>query len=465
MRNFLFFALPLSSLAAAQNNWMDAGIPGNTIGIQRLWLDPNDERMYAIGYVNMDEQPNNFGNKVIPYYQSDGWSVLSSFHGVLLDVTSYGDTLLVGGTLYAVSYQGDSTPVSSVAAFYDGAWHPYGEFSGAVRRLKVLDGELFAVGAFQLVDGQSCNSVAKRVGGQWVPVGQLEVEPPTSTPNLTDMIKYQGDLYACGVINLAPNGENGIVRFDGQSWSAPGGGILGGVAAGRCMAVYQDELYLGGSFYLNAGNAGHMIQRWNGMEWRSVGGHLRDGVNSTDGAARCYALFEYQGKLLAAGGFQYAAGVPAQTFAIWDGERWCGTGDAISNESHSIALYQDTIYLASGRWVNGDSTNCVVKWVSGALNGVVCSKPLSVQSEALATEVFTLHPNPTTGLLQIQHHGLRPRELFARDALGREVLRQGVPHANTGPLTLDLAPLSPGAYLVTVVDEQGMRFTQRVVRE
>lgn len=78
---------------------------------------------------------------------------------------------------------------------------------------------------------------------------------------------------------------------------------------------------------------------------------------------------------------------------------------------------------------------------------------------------FTLHPNPTSGILQVELHGLRPRELLVSDALGREVLRQGVPHANTGPLTLDLAPLSPGAYLVTVVDDQGMRFTQRVARE
>jgi hypothetical protein len=440
MRSVCWTWLCLPLLASAQGNWVDAGMPGRTVGSLLTKADEQEDRLLAIGQITY---VNDYASPAINSYANGVWSAWEGFRGNTTDVTHFGDTLLVCGTLYAVVEGNDSVPVSRIAAFYDGAWHPYGNFSSLVRRLKVLDGELYAIGAFRYADGVECNGVAKRVGGQWVNVGQLEVEPPTNTPNLVDAIKYQGDLYVCGVVNLAPNGENGIVRFDGQNWSAPGGGLFGGVAGGRAMAIFQDELYLGGSFYLSAGNAGHMIQRWNGTEWRPVGGHLRDRYNSTNGAARCYALFEYDGKLLAAGGFQYAGGVPAQTFAIWDGERWCGTGDAINNESHSIALYQDTLYLASGWIVNGDSTNRLVKWISGPLESVICSEPLGTP-DITDTRSISLYPNPAsthttftwTGTGRVEH------QLF--DHTGR-LVRSGSA-MGSGIVTIPLEGIPPGLY-------------------
>jgi len=433
-----------SSKASAQNNWVDAGMPGRTIGSLRLALD-SELGLLAMGHITVT---NDYGAPVIPHTNTAEWDTLTGFRGSITDATRYGDTLLVTGNLYEVLSLGDTIPFSGIAAYYDGAWHAYGTFQSTslVRRLKVLNGELYAIGAFRYADGQECNGVAKRLGGQWVPVGQLAVEPATNTPNLTDAVLYQGDLYVCGSINLAPNSERGIARFDGLNWSAPGGGILGGVAGGRAMAEYQGELYVGGSIYLSAGNAGHMIQRWDGSTWRAVGGHLRDGNNTTDGAARCYALFEHEGRLLAAGGFQYAGGVPAQTFAIWDGERWCGTGDTISNESHSIALHNDTIYLASGRVVNGDSTNTVVKWVSGPLQGNVCSEPVGVvEAASIEPSAFALHPS-AFGAWTVLGLAPGPCRLDIYDGKGALVHQTTIAIDAQGKGRLQLSDLAPGVY-------------------
>jgi len=77
-----------------------------------------------------------------------------------------------------------------------------------------------------------------------------------------------------------------------------------------------------------------------------------------------------------------------------------------------------------------------------------------------------LHPNPTSGLLNVVlKDGLLPREFCVTDALGREVLRKPLANAGYGPLQIDLGVLSPGGYLVTVFDAQGARHVQRVVRE
>lgn len=440
-------------------------MPGNTIGSLRLWVDSADNTLYALGIINAnDSVPNNYGEMVIPRYRDGAWSILHGFIGVVSDAIRFGDTLLVGGALSGIIRQGiDTLPVSCIAAYYDESWHPYGDFGTAnlVRRLKVLNGELYAIGSFRYAEGQECNGVAKRVGGQWVPVGQLQVVPPSSTPNLLDAIIYQGDLYVTGVINLAPNGANGIARFDGQGWSAPGGGILGGFANGSAMAIYQDELILGGTIYITAGNPGHMIQRWNGSEWRAVGGHLTNTNNNFSSAARCDALFVYEDKLLAAGGFQHAGGVPAQTFAIWDGTAWCGTGDAISNTSHSIALYNDTIYLASGRVVNGDSTNTVVKWVSGAMQGSVCSEVSVAEMEA--GNVFSLFPNPARNSVTLSSHSSRSTSFTVFDALGR-MMEQGSARPNE-QVKLLLEGWTPGIYHVHWSAGEWPRAASRFVKE
>jgi len=439
----------LASTASAQGNWADAGMPGRTIGSLRLAVDP-EHGLMCIGNIT---ETDNFAAPIIPCYRDGAWHILRGFRGSVIDATRYGDTLVVCGTLYAVIEEdGDSIPVTNIAAYYNDAWHPFGSFDpiGAVRRLKVLNGELYAFGFLQ-ADGQLCNGAAKRVGGQWVPVGLLPLQFPDSAPNITDAIIYQGDLYVCGTIYLAPtNGSDGIARFDGQNWTSPGGGLMGG-GSGLVMTVYQEELFLGGSFSLGAGNTGHMIQKWNGTQWSSVGGHLRDGNNSTLGGARCYALFEHQGKLLASGGFQYAGGMPAQTFATWDGSRWCGTGDFITHESHSIALYNDTIYLASGRWVNGDSTNTVVKWVSGPVQGSMCSHPVGVD-ELHSQHELVIFPNPATVAVTLAWNAQHAAPFIICDAAGKQVMQGKL--APGAAAHLLISELAPGLYTVRCTDDE-----------
>lgn len=450
-----------ASPASAQGNWVDADMPGRTPGSLRLRVDP-ELGLMCIGNIT---ETNNFAAPIIPCYQNGAWSILRGFRGTVTDALRFSDTLFVCGYFYAVvESDGDSIPVNNLAAYYDNGWHAIEGFeygNGAIRRLKVLDNELYALGPFLEADGQLCHGVAKRVGRQWVPVGLLPLTFPFNAPDIRDAIIYQGSLYVCGTLDLAPNSADGIARFNGQDWEAPGGGLLGG-GHGIAMAVYQDELYLGGSFSLGPGNAGHAIQKWNGSTWSAVGGHLRDANNTTSGAASCYSLFEHEGKLLAAGGFQYAGGVPAQTFGYWDGTHWCGTGDVISNGSHSIALYNDTIFLASGRWVNGDSTNTVVKWVSGAMQGSVCSEPVGMEEASHPSE-FIISPNPASSSLTLNWSGTTALRYLITDGLGRTVRTGQLPPRSMG--AINVGDLAAGLYHIREADQDNGMRTARFLKE
>jgi len=439
----LWLGLWLLSLAClAQDNWSDAEMPHWTFGIRQVYTDPLSDSLIAIGEVT---EVNDFGTPSLMTYKRGAWSTKLQPRGALRTAVRFGDTLVIAGGLWEV----EGIAVSRIAAFYNNSWHPYGTFGDTlgnwgIRKLRVLNGTLYAMGGFEFVDGQLCNGIAKRENGQWVNVGDLEYI--AADPILVDVIEYQGDIYACGAVSLAPDGARGIIRYDGTSWTAPGGGILGGPSGGLCMAIYQDELILGGTIHRSAGNAGHMIMRWNGEEWRGLGGHLRDQNNDTIGEARCYALLPYEDKLLVAGGFWYAGGVPASRFAIWDGNNWCGTGDEWEGYGESLTIFDDTLFMASGYEVNGLPVNRVAKWVGGAVEGVDCTTVgIEEATSQIAPVILT---GPGEGIFTLRLGQAISLHFTVVDAQGRIVRTGRTDSAGEAPI--DLALRSPGLYCVIV---------------
>ena len=64
-----------------------------------------------------------------------------------------------------------------------------------------------------------------------------------------------------------------MAKWDGQSWSALGDGVLGNV---RALAVFDDGtgpgLYVGGNFRTAGGNTVNCIARWDGTCWTGIQG-------------------------------------------------------------------------------------------------------------------------------------------------------------------------------------------------
>jgi hypothetical protein len=139
----------------------------------------------------------------IPLYRYDGysWDTLGLFGNIVHAAVLYRDTLVVGG---AFKWMQQDT-IKRIACYANGQWLPYGDINsgmqggGSVLSLRVLDGELYALGVFKYADGQLCNGVAKRVGGHWEPLPNW----PTNfegDPYMYDIARYQGRLVACGEV-------------------------------------------------------------------------------------------------------------------------------------------------------------------------------------------------------------------------------------------------------------------------
>ncbi len=166
-------------------------------------------------------------------------------------------------------------------------------------------------------------------------------------------------LYAGGSFQVIGNSRtSGVACWNGQTWAPLGeglGGILSGAATPevKALAVYNGELYAGGSIGLAGGREVNRIARWNGVEWRSVGAGMDHDVNG---------LTVFNGELVAGGDFLFAGGQGARFVARWNGSNWSRMGNAIPDVVTAVGLHQTDLYAAGGfqrfRW-NGTDWNVV----------------------------------------------------------------------------------------------------------
>ena len=205
-------------------------------------------------------------------YNGLAWDTLGLFGHYVRTAVVYHDTLFVGGVF---DYVRNST-ASNIAYYANGAWHPYGTFTnqidhGLVQRLRVVDDTLYAVGQFEYADGQFCQGLAKRVGAHWEPVQGWPDLALNADPWLMDIIRYQGKLVVAGNFSSQDMTLKDMLQYNGTAWvPVCTGCLMGGAENPAVLAIYQDDLYVGGGFFYATGNAGQGIMRWNGQQWSSL---------------------------------------------------------------------------------------------------------------------------------------------------------------------------------------------------
>ncbi len=350
---------------AQAQHWQNTGIPP---GLEDTWMSYTDTVHDALYFGGLGA--NVTDSSVVAYfplfrYQGGQWDTLGVFGNAINAAVLYHDTLIVGGAFQTV----DGAAMPYITCYAGGAWHPYGVIgepdASAIYKLRIIDGELYVVGAFDQADGRLCNSIAKRVGGHWENVGDLS--GLTNAPTLVDITKYNGNLVVTGN-NIHNTGVplKSVMQYDGTSWGPVGAGILGGIATGLALTVYQGDLYLGGEFFLGAGNAGQSVMRWDGTAWHSLGDGIQVYDNSYAYAGQVTAFGERDGLLLVGGTFYYAGHIPASSIASWDGTNWCSLGGALDPRVRTMTFFHDTLYVGCGQFADSVLSNGAAKFIGSS---------------------------------------------------------------------------------------------------
>jgi len=423
--------------------WQDTGLPTEVVDWGNFLLDTNSNTLYVSGI-----------NQVFPgetgvfLNDGSGWDTLGYFGNVVFTMILYHDTLIVGGGFESVN--GDA--IANLAYFNGTTWNSYGAFDQGVRKLRVIDGELYALGVFSLVDGQPADGIAKRVGDHWVPVGDFG---DVSEPDLFDVIKYQGDLIACGNMSITGETYRDVYIYQDGEWGPLGGGLFGTVSGGWVMTIYHDELILGGNFFISAGNAGQCIMRWNGAIWQPLGVGTTDNSDSYSSSYNIHALCVRDDKLFVGGGFSYAGHVPAQGIATWDGVQWCGLGSQLGLV-HDIVFYNDTLYaMVSNNWIDGEHNNGCVRYL-GATYADTCSLPTSVAPTPTIPHAASVVYSD--GAWQVQGLPDGPADFTLLDATGRVLAAGTLRSSGARSQALPFKASAPGVHVLLLHDGTVLRF-------
>lgn len=432
----------LPSIACAQDLWQGDIAPGYVGSVDQFYTDTVNDLLYAVGYLNPGPQTG--GGSSVYIYDGYSWDTLGVFQGAApQSIINWHDTLVIGGGFVWLN----GWFVDNIVAYVNGSWIPYGEFNSTIFKLREIDGELYAVGSFNQVDGQQASGVAKRVGDHWEPVGLFG----DNTPLLRDIISYQGNIVVAGTVWPTEFENGGILQYDGAEWNLVGGGLSSG--QGVCLAVYKEELYFGGNFNIGP-HAGEAVMRWNGNEWHDlgIGPQVVNGVY--DGNATVLQMEENNGDLFVMGGFLYANGIPAQGIATFDSLNWCGfTGDMDAAFPQQIGFYHDTLYYSqTERYLWGDTVNKVLRFIGDTYRDTCSALQVGVQEMSAAN--YSARYDVQYGAIRVSSMNNANLSVELRDIHGRLLAR----HMDTQPV-FDARALSEGVYLVCVA---GM-VAQRVV--
>jgi mannose/fructose-specific phosphotransferase system component IIA len=81
----------------------------------------------------------------------------------------------------------------------------------------------------------------------------------------------------------------------------------------------------------------------------------------------------------------------------------------------------------------------------------------------LEVTTFNLYPNPATETVQIELKQQEEVEILVTDVLGRTVYNEILRSAQNDKMDLDVSGWPNGVYLVSIINQNGIRSTQRLV--
>ena len=317
-------------------NWSD---PGGELNNSVWALTERDGRLIAGGNFSDAGGAGSGINRLAAYDGAD-WHAVDPDNPAPLSrearaLTVFEGDLIVGGNFETAA----GVTVNGIARFDGSDWTAMDQgFDGGVEALAVFDGQLYAGGNFENAGLIEVNRIARwnATTSQWEALGLLPdvgVSRDT-TGEVSDLIVDDDRLIVVGDFTQAGSLDvSHAAAWDGADWVSLFTGddpemdrqVFG-------AAVFQDQLYIGGTFMDSDGVALNRIARSGSAHWETLPG-LATGVwtfttGSFASSSDIRDMAEFEGDLVVAGRFSHAGELEANHIARWDGEGWAAFVDS-----------------------------------------------------------------------------------------------------------------------------------------
>jgi hypothetical protein len=184
------------------------------------------------------------------------------------------------------------------------------------------------------------NSIARWDGNDWSALGGGVKQ--NTIPGQVHAIATQGtNVFVAGVFTHAGsiNALN-IARWNGSEWFPLGSGIGGPGAVVRALTIAPDGTLYAGGFFTSAGaNAVTHLARWDGLNWSAAGS-----VTATGGQAEVRALATLGDDVYVGGAFNNIGGAVTVGIGRWNGSAWSAVGGGMDNTVLAFAVGPEGLY-------------------------------------------------------------------------------------------------------------------------
>lgn len=408
--NFLFAlfveACMLTSSMRLHAQWQSIGY--FDLGATTFFADNTSDVFYVGGQFHFFDDDTIVGigqwkdSNLSPMNCGVGWDCANFNPFMLIEPTNeiirYHDTVYVIGAFWYVN----GTVMNGIAKWDGINWIKIGNGllqqsgnNGIGLGASIINDSLYVYGVFDSIAGVEAHGLAKYNGSHWSNVHDLPQFESYNAPNFIYGISfYDGELYVAGNIYSPTDSTiNDLIKWNGSQWV--GVGHIQETSAIYNMLVYKNELYISGDFNLvgDPPKATHNVARFNGTTWNTVGGGTDYQIND---------MQVFNDYMYIAGTFDHTDGMPIQDIARWDGSRWCGYNSVFDNACNAVGMFRDTLYIGGGFWsINGDTNlRKVVRWLGGD-SLFQCGNPVGISETYQEHFTFSFSPNPATTQLTI----------------------------------------------------------------
>ena len=254
---------------------------------------------------------------LVKWYPPDHWLPAGDINGSVGCMVEYNGDLIVGGGFDHVTWDDEWIYTGCVAGLGASGWYPIaGAGSGGVIGLAVWNGQLVAGGDFWGMEGNyNLHYLARWDGSTWSSFSA------SGNDEIDGFVKaiavYRGELYIGGSFwSIGGKPIEKMARWDGVEWQPVGEEVWSALIYGSgvsSFAVYNGALYISGSLHLGAPWWTDGIMRWDGASWSTCGAGLNNSVIELKTIDN--GILE---KLYAGGAFSLADGyIDSKGIAAW----------------------------------------------------------------------------------------------------------------------------------------------------
>ena len=428
-------------------NWSTVG-DGFSENVLILDLKVFDDELYICGSFNVESGSDTLIN--VAKWDGIKWSRIDSGinflnTGLAQTMEVYNNALYIGGSIIAIIDSDTSANLIKWDGTNGGGLDIVA--GGTIIDMAVFNDELYVGGLFNTVLSDTIRYIVRWNGQNWNSVGtgvdttSLTNPSLSPSPGVYAIKKYNERLYIGGRFDIAGNDTvNNIAKWDGMNWSGLGTGVkttdfvFYDDPIVFAMEVYDNELYIGGSFILANDDSVNNIAKWNSCDISTPNANFAQSSDTLDLKDTSIVFFSSTDTL-------------AQ---IWDWNFSDGTVDSIANPLHffdTVGNYTITLITYNNECTDTSSS------VVAVVNTTGFGKTIS------SNEFVSLYPNPATDKITLQwdRSNFDVDEIKIYNRIGQILWVEAI--YNNGYIELDVSPFPRGIYFCQLTSSKG-NFTQ-----